>query len=57
MAFDDFFGDDEFLLDVEELEAAAGEEAWDTGQPSDVFATGEKSDIFTTGENPDVFRS
>jgi hypothetical protein len=57
MAFDDFFSNDDFVLDVEELEAAANEEPWDTGVEPDVFATGENPDIFSTGENPDAFHT
>ena len=47
MAFDDFFQQDEFLIDPEDLETPSGEN-WDTGIQPDIFATGESPDIFTT---------
>lgn len=57
MAFDDFFSNEDFVLDVDELEAAANEEPWDTGLEPDIFATGETPDIFSTGENTDAFHT
>jgi len=52
MAFEDFFGQDDFLIDPEDLESAtdvtAGGESWDTGSIPDIFASGECQDIFST---------
>ena len=49
MEFDDFFGENEFLIDPEDLEVQESEnEKWDTGIKSDIFATGIEPDIFTT---------
>jgi len=47
MPFDDFFGDDDFLIDPEDIEQSS-EEAWNTGSQSDIFASGENQDIFST---------
>jgi hypothetical protein len=47
MAFDDFFQQDEFMIDPEDLETPQGE-SWDTGIQQDIFASGEKQDIFNT---------
>lgn len=47
MAYDDFFGDEDFLIDPEALENDSGEN-WDTGISPDICSTGEPQDIFST---------
>ncbi len=47
--FDDFFAQDEFLIDPDDLELET-DENWDTGIKSDIFATGQNPDIFKTKE-------
>jgi len=49
MAFDDFFQQDEFLIDPEDVVATTGEN-WDTGIQRDIFASGDIQDIFSTKE-------
>ena len=44
---EDFFGEEEFLIDPEDLEVK-GNENWDTGINPDIFSTGETPDIFST---------
>ena len=45
---DDFFAQDEFLIDPDDLELDSTDENWDTGIKSDIFATGSNPDIFST---------
>jgi hypothetical protein len=47
--FDDFFGDDDFMIDPEDLEVERTDnESWNTGIEPDVFASGNNPDIFST---------
>lgn len=47
--FDDLFGDDDFVIDPDDLETVTEEkDAWDTGIDPDIFSSGEEQDIFTT---------
>lgn len=47
--FDDFFGQDEFLIDPEDAQnLPEGAENWDTGIAPDIFKSGENQDIFNT---------
>lgn len=47
--FDDFFSQDDFLIDQEDMELEVSEsDSWDTGISPDIFATGESQDIFNT---------
>ena len=48
---EDFFGEEEFLIDPEDLEVK-GNENWDTGINPDIFSTGETPDIFSTKDAP-----
>ncbi len=49
MDFDDFFGQDEFLIDPEDAQnLPEGAENWDTGIAPDIFKSGENQDIFNT---------
>jgi hypothetical protein len=48
MAFDDFFQQDEFLIDPEDFKQSDGIENWDTGNQPDIFASGNEPDIFST---------
>ena len=49
MSFDDFFQQDEFLIDPEDIQdLPATTENWDTGNVPDIFASGDSPDIFTT---------
>jgi hypothetical protein len=50
MEFDDFFAQDEFLIDPDEAELVSSKENFDTGIAPDIFASGESPDIFTTKE-------
>ena len=45
--YDDFFGQDEFLIEPDTRDSRDSEN-WDTGNSPDIFATGEASDIFST---------
>jgi len=45
--FDDFFGQEDFLIDPDEKELKTTEN-WDTGIDSDIFVTGSNPDIFST---------
>jgi len=49
MQFDDFFDQEDFLIDPEDLENKS-DEAWDTGINPDIFTSGVEQDIFTTKE-------
>lgn len=46
--FDDFFSDDDFLIDPDDLYPRDSDEGWDTGVSPDIFASGEPQDIFST---------
>jgi hypothetical protein len=50
MEFDDFFGQEEFMIDPDDLDdlPANTSENWDTGLSPDIFSSGESPDIFTT---------
>ena len=49
MPFDDFFNQDEFLIDPEDTQdLPVTTENWDTGIDADIFASGESPDIFNT---------
>jgi hypothetical protein len=45
--FDDFFNDEDFVLDPEDLQNNSGEE-WETGIEPDMFSSGETPDIWST---------
>lgn len=47
MQFDDFFDQDDFLIDPEDLENTS-DENWDTGVKPDIFVSGGEQDIFST---------
>jgi hypothetical protein len=47
MEFEDFFDQEDFLIDPDELENKDGE-TWDTGIEPDIFSSGVEQDIFTT---------
>lgn len=46
--FDDFFQQDEFLIDPEDIKPSEDVENWDTGNTPDIFASGQEPDIFST---------
>ena len=48
MVMDDFFDQDDFLIDPEDIEENTSGETWDTGISPDIFASGESQDIFST---------
>ncbi len=49
MDFDEFFGQDEFMIDPEDVkDLPANAENWDTGNTPDIFKSGENPDIFST---------
>ena len=47
MSFDDFFDQNDFLIDPEEMENNSGE-TFDTGIAPDIFTSGQQPDIFNT---------
>lgn len=47
MSFDDFFNQEDFLIDPDDMENTSGE-TFDTGIVPDIFASGQSPDIFTT---------
>jgi len=47
MAFEDFFDQEDFLIDPEDVNSGTGE-TWDTGSSPDIFTSGQAPDIFTT---------
>lgn len=46
--FDDFFGEDDFTIDPDDLYTRDDTEGWDTGIDPDIFASGQAQDIFNT---------
>ena len=48
MSYEDFFGQEDFLIDPEDLETENTTEPFDTGIVPDIFASGDNQDIFST---------
>ena len=47
MQFDDFFDQEDFMIDPEDLENKS-DEVWETGIDPDIFVSGAEQDIFST---------
>lgn len=46
--FDDFFGQDDFLIDPDDVDDIPQGENWNTGIHPDIFTSGNNQDIFST---------